>query len=197
VALLGVDFILNVLVDSAHRVVGAVAGDVTAAHRRGCELVTERGALPIPELADLVLVSAGGYPKDVNLYQAQKALDNAAHAVRPGGTILLVAECSEGLGNATFERWLRERSSPEEILERIRQEFVLGGHKAAAIAAVRKRAAIYLVSNLPADPVENVGIRVFDDLGRATAEALSELGAEAQVLLLPEGGSVLPQLAET
>ncbi|MFP4344733.1 MAG: nickel-dependent lactate racemase [Anaerolineales bacterium] len=196
VALLGVDFILNVLVDGEHRVVGAVAGDVTAAHRRGCELVAERGALSIPRLADLVLVSAGGYPKDVNLYQAQKALDNAAHAVRPGGTILLVAECSEGLGNTTFERWLREASSPEEILARIGKEFVLGGHKAAAIAAVRKRAAIYLVSNLPADPVENVGIRVFDDLVRATAEALSELGAEAQVLLLPEGGSILPQLAD-
>ena len=77
VALLGVDFCLNVVTDGAHHIVAAVAGEVTAAHRQGCAWVAERGITPLPQPVDIIVVSAGGNPKDVNLYQAQKALDNA------------------------------------------------------------------------------------------------------------------------
>jgi nickel-dependent lactate racemase len=187
-----VDFILNVVVDGQHRMVGAVAGEVTAAHREGCELVKRRSTVPIPRRADVVLVSAGGYPKDVNLYQAQKALDNAAHAVRRGGTIVLVAECSEGYGNRTFETWMREAGSPDDLLDRIQQEFVLGGHKAAAIASVLKWAEVYLVSAMPPDAVRQCGMVPFDDLSGAIGAALGGAGPEACVAVLPQGGSVLP-----
>jgi nickel-dependent lactate racemase len=192
VAMLGVDFILNVLVDSTHCIVGAVAGEVTAAHRLGCERVAQHGMVPVPEQADIVLVSAGGYPRDVNLYQAQKALDNAGHAVREGGIVVLVAECGEGYGNRTFETWMMEARSPQEMLDRIQREFVLGGHKAAAVASVLKRAKVYLVSALPAESVRRCGLVPFDDLGEAVAIALGEVGPEASVTVLPQGGSILP-----
>lgn len=192
-AMLGVDFILNVVADGArHRIVGAVAGDVTAAHRRGCEIVAQRGIVPIERRADVVLVSAGGYPKDVNLYQAQKALDNAAYAVRDGGILILVAECPEGLGNRTFEAWMADADTPDELLERIQREFVLGGHKAAAIAAVLKRASVYLVSALPDELVRQCGMVPWGDLAEALDAAWIALGSEASLLVLPQGGSVLP-----
>ncbi len=197
VALLGVDFILNVVVDGQHRIVGAVAGEVTTAHRRGCEMVAERGIVEIDDPADLVLVSAGGYPKDVNLYQAQKALDNAAYAVRDGGIIILVAECLEGLGNRIFEVWMTGASSPDDLLERIQQEFVLGGHKAAAVAAVLKRAQVYLVSVLPDELVRQCGMVPFDNLATALDTALDEIGSDASVLVLPQGGSILPDSRKT
>ncbi|MEJ2209059.1 MAG: nickel-dependent lactate racemase [Anaerolineae bacterium] len=191
-AMLGIDFILNVVVDGAdHRIVGAVAGEVTAAHRRGCELVAERGIVEIERPADIVLASAGGYPKDVNLYQAQKALDNAAYALRDGGVLILAAECPEGLGNATFEDWLSS-APPDELLNRIQQQFVLGGHKAAAVAAVLRRAEVYLVSALPDDLVHRCGMVSFADLDSALAAALGRMGARARVLVLPQGGSILP-----
>jgi nickel-dependent lactate racemase len=193
VAMLSVDFILNVVVDGQHRIVGAVAGDVTAAHRHGCELVAERGIVEIERQADVVLVSAGGYPKDLNLYQAQKALDNAAYAVRDGGMLILAAECPEGLGNRTFEAWLTN-ATPDELLARIQQEFVLGGHKAAAVAAVLRRAAIYLVSALPDELVHRCGMTPFADLDSALAAALDESVPSANVLVLPQGGSILPQI---
>jgi nickel-dependent lactate racemase len=192
VALLGADFILNVVVDAQHRIVEAVAGDVISAHRRGCELVARRAMVPIDQPADLVLVSAGGFPKDVNLYQAQKALDNAAYAVRDGGILILVAECTEGLGNQTFESWMTRASSPDEILDRIQQEFVLGGHKAAAVASVLKRATVFMVSALPAGLVQRCGLIPFASLDTALAGALGSLGPEASVLVLPQGGSILP-----
>jgi nickel-dependent lactate racemase len=191
-ALVGVDFILNVLVDGHRRIVGAVAGEVTAAHRRGCEIAAYRGVVPIPKRADVVLVSAGGYPQDVNLYQAQRALDNASHAVRPGGIIVLVAECSEGLGNRTFETWMREASSPDQVLDRIQQEFVFGGHKAAAIASVLKQASVFLVSALPVESVQCCGMVPFDDLGEAMEAALAAAGRAADVIVMPCGDLILP-----
>ena len=197
VAMLGVDFILNVLVDGQHRISGAVAGDVTLAHRRGCEMVAQRGKVPVPALADIVLVSAGGYPKDVNLYQAQKALDNATYAVRPGGIIVLVAECIEGFGNQTFETWMTEARSPDDLLKRIQREFVLGGHKAAAVARSMKRAEIYLVSALSPDVIRSIGLHPFASLEEALRSALERVGASATLAVLPEGGSILPSAPES
>jgi nickel-dependent lactate racemase len=191
-AMLGVDFILNVVVDEQHRITGAVAGDVTVAHRRGCELIRQRGTIPIPRLADIVVASAGGFPKDVNLYQAQKALENAAYAVRPGGALVLIAECREGFGSQVFESWMREANSPDEILERIKQRFVIGGHKAAAIAAVLKRAHVCLVSAMPPEVVRACGLLPFDDAEQALRWALQQLGDAASVLALPDAGSSLP-----
>ncbi len=194
-AMIGVDFILNVIVDDRHRMVAAFAGHVREAHRKGCERVAERGVVPIAERADIVLVSAGGYPLDVNMYQAQKALDNAVHAVREGGVIVWVAECREGLGGATFASWLQEADSADGILRRIEREFVLGGHKAAAIAAVVKKARVHLVSSLPAEALGRVGVVPFDDLDQAMAAAHEVAGSAARILALPYGDSVLPQAA--
>ena len=192
-AMLGIDFMLNVVVDDRHRMVAAFAGHVREAHRKGCERVVERGAVPIARCADIVLVSAGGYPLDVNMYQAQKALDNAVHAVREGGVIVWVAECREGLGGDAFASWLQEADSADGILARIEREFVLGGHKAAAIAAVLKKARVHLVSSLPAEALGRVGLVPFDDLGQAVAAAHEVVGPEARIWALPYGDSVLPR----
>lgn len=194
-AMVGVDFLFNAVVDGEHRIVQAVAGDAHAAHRVGCEWVSQRGKVPIPSLADIVLVSAGGYPKDVNLYQAQKALDNAAYAVRPGGIIILVAECPEGCGNRTFEQWMTGGDTPPALLKRIQERFVLGGHKAAAVAVVAQKAQVFLVSpSLSA--LRLAGMENYDSLEAALDEAWRRLGQGAKVLVLPEGGSVLPQPPE-
>jgi nickel-dependent lactate racemase len=191
-AMVGVDFILNVVVDGEHLIVGAVAGDLTAAHRAGCDMVAERGKVAIPSLADIVLVSAGGYPKDVNLYQAQKALDNAAYAVRPGGIIILVAECGEGCGNRAFEEWMTQGDTPPRLLERIQQKFVLGGHKAAAIALVARKARIFFVSPEMSE-VELAGMEHYPTVDEALRAAFDAKGPDPTVLVLPQGGSVLPR----
>lgn len=193
VAMVGVDFLLNVLVDGEHRIGAAFAGDVQAAHRAGCQAVSDRGMVPVPTLADIVLTSAGGYPKDVNLYQAQKALDNAVHAVRPGGIVILAAECPEGYGNTTFEEWLCRAGCPGDLLEWIQQEFVLGGHKAAAVGAVLQRADVFLVSHLPEETVRRSGMLPFRNAETALEEAFRRLGPMARIAFFPHGGSVLPQ----
>ena len=148
-ALVGADFILNVVLDEHKRIVRAVAGHPVLAHRAGCAALDAFGRATVDRPADVVVIGAGGSPKDLNLYQAQKALDNGRHIVRPGGILLLVAECPEGLGHHTFEEWMRDPGGLDAILHRIRREFVIGGHKAAAVALAMKQAAVYLVSSLP------------------------------------------------
>jgi nickel-dependent lactate racemase len=194
VALLGVDFILNVAVDRAHRIVGAVAGDVIAAHRRGCEMVDLRGRVALPCKADVVVASAGGYPKDINLYQAHKGMEHASYFLRDGGVLVFLAECREGMGNKIFESWMLSASSPAEILERIRREFAIGGHKAAGIARIQQRVRIHLVSDLPDDLVRRLFMLPFKSPQEALQSASTQLSSESRVLVLPQSGSIIPAI---
>ena len=189
----GVDFILNVVLDEHKQIIRAVAGDVTAAHRAGCAFLDTLYQKKIEKRADIVIVSQGGAPKDLNLYQTQKALDNAKHAVRDGGVIILVGSCKEGLGEKTFEEWLTGATRPQELIERIQREFRLGGHKAAAIAMVLEHADIYLVSDLDSAFVKTLFMTPFDTVQAAYDTAVSKLGANASALVMPYGGSTLPR----
>ena len=109
---------------------------------------------------------------------------------------MLVAECPEGLGNRTFEQWMSAAHKPDDLLARIKHEFALGGHKAAAIAAVLKRAQVYLMSALPQEAVRICGMTPIDSLSDGISAALGSAGPEATLLAIPNGGSVLPSVSE-
>ena len=194
VDMVGIDFILNVVVDGEHNIVGAFAGDMRAAHRLACEMVYKRGTIDIPQLGDIVIASAGGFPKDVNYYQAHKALENAKYFVREGGIIILLAECLEGFGNTTMEHWLLDIPTKDETIQKIQEKFTLGGHKAAAIALIEKRATIYLISSFSDDIVKRMRLVPFSNAQEALEAALVKLGRKSQVIVLPEAGSILPNL---
>ena len=196
-AMVGVDFILNVVLDARKEIIRAVAGNVREAHRAGCAFLDQLYCKEIPERADIVIVSQGGAPKDLNLYQTQKALDNAKHAVRPGGTIVLVGSCKEGLGEATFGRWIQEAQKPSDLTDRVQRHFELGGHKAAAIAMVLASAEVYLVSEMDPDLVRKCFLEPFDTVQAALDQAFARLGPEAEVLVMPYGGSTLPCVTES
>lgn len=191
--MVGLDFIVNVVLDEKKRIVRAVSGDPLAAHAEARGLTDSVYGVKIDCLADVVLASAGGYPKDLNMYQAQKSLENAKHAVREGGVIILAAECSEGFGEPTFEEYMTGRGR-DEILESIRRKFALGGHKAAAVARVLKRADVCLVSALDEGSVRRCGMKPFAGLQEALAEALSRTGPGSKVWVMPYAGSTVPRM---
>lgn len=191
---LPIDFIVNVVLDEKKNIIKAVAGHHVEAHREGCRFLDSLYKVRIPRRADIVITTPGGYPKDINLYQAQKALDNAKHAVRDGGIVILLAACPECYGEEVFERWIMEASCPDELIECIRTNFELGGHKAAAIALVEKKADVFMVTDMDAGLVEKLYMRPFPDMDSALAQAFETLGADAKVLLMPFGGSTLPVL---
>ena len=192
----GIDYIVNVVLDEHKHIVYAVAGDAVAAHRDGCRYLDSMYRKPIPARADIVLVSQGGAPKDANLYQTQKALDNAKHAVRKGGTIILIGACPEGLGSTKFEQWLTQAPDAHSMIDRVHRQFELGGHKAAAIAMVLENAAIDLVSEMPDEFVRSIFLNPQPSAQAALDAAFERYGPEATVLAMPFGGATLPVAAE-
>jgi len=187
-----VGFIVNVVLNSKKEIVKAVAGHPIYAHREGVKYIDQMYKLPIKRKYDIVVASCGGFPKDINLYQAQKGLDNAFHAVKEGGTIVLVAECREGFGERTFEEWMRKAKSPDEPLQWIRSNFVLGGHKAVGFCKVLKKAEIFLCSSMNEETVKDVFMKPFNDVQQALNEALQKHGKSADILIMPFANSTLP-----
>lgn len=187
-----VHFIVNAVLDEHKHIVYAVAGDVIKAHRDGCAYLDKMYRKPIPKKADIVLVSQGGAPKDANLYQTQKALDNAKHAVRDGGTMIVIGACNEGLGSAKFEEWLVNAPTAHSMVERIGKDFQLGGHKAAAIGMVLERASIDLVSEMDDDFVRSIFLNPQPSAQEAFDKAMEKYGSDATVIAMPFGGATLP-----
>ncbi len=194
--MLGISFILNVVLNEKKEVSKAFAGDYLEAHRAGCAYLDTLNSVSIDTHADIVVVSAGGSPKDINMYQTQKALDNASHAIKNGGVIILLGECPEGFGEDTFEEWINEASKPDDLINRLRKEFVLGGHKAAAIAKVVNKANVLFVSAMPKEDVAQLYFSPFENLQKALDKAFNLQGNNARVLVIPQGGSILPCVRE-
>jgi len=190
----GVEYLVNVVLDEHKNIVYAAAGDVIEAHRNCCAYLDRMYRCGIPEKADIVIVSQGGAPKDASLYQVQKALDNAKHAVKKGGTIILIGACPEGFGSKVFEEWFNAAERPEDLVKRIGREFVLGGHKAAAVGMVEMNADIILVSELEEETVKRIFMTPAADLEEAWQMAFSKQGPEAKVISMPFGGATLPVL---
>lgn len=190
----GCDFILNVVLNEDKKVIKAVAGDHRAAHRVGCAFLDEMYKVPLPRLADIVIATPGGYPKDINLYQTQKALDNAKHAVKTGGIIILAGQCPECFGEHVFEEWLLAADQPTDLIKRVRTEFRLGGHKAAAIAMVLEKSDVYFVSDMPEAKAKQTFMKPYSDLQQAITDAFAKAGPEAGVIIMSHAGSTLPYL---
>jgi nickel-dependent lactate racemase len=192
--LIGCDFIVNVVLNAKKQIVKAVAGDPIRAHREGVKVVDSMYIVPIRELADVVVASAGGSPKDINLFQAQKALDNAKHALKDGGAIVLAAECREGLGEKVFERWINEAQDKQELVDRLDYAFEIGGHKAGILAKLTQKADVYLVSELQKEIVERAFLVCSQNLEDALQATLIKYGPNARIIVMPFGSYTLPRL---
>lgn len=186
------DFIVNVVLDEKKEIIHCVSGHYLEAHRAGCNFLDRLYKVEIPHRAGIVVVSAGGYPKDINMYQAQKALYNAQFSVKEGGVIIWVASCTEGLGGKTFENWMTGHRQACDMISHIRKDFQLGGHKAASIAMVLQKARVMLVSDLPADFVKSIHLEPYADVESALKAALDAAGGAAGIIAMPYGGSTLP-----
>lgn len=186
------DFLLDVVLNSKKEIVVVVTGDPIQAHRKGIEYVDQMYRVKVPA-ADIVITSAGGYPKDINMYQAQKAMDNAKHVVKQGGTMIMVAECEECLGNDVFACWVDEATTIEEQASRMDRKFELGGHKASVIARTAQKCDIYLVSKIPDETVRKMFLLPAKTPQEALDAALKKAGSGATVLISPYGGMTLPK----
>ncbi len=194
--LMGIHFALNVILNTAKQIIAALAGDPVAVMEAGFPLVRRLVQVPVAAPFDLVITSPGGHPKDINLYQAQKALGHASLIVRDGGTAILAGACPEGTGSASYEAWIEGMTSHEAVLDRFaREEFRLGPHKAFQIARDAVRARVIFVSEMDEDRVRRLLLTPAHDLQAAVDMALADLPPGARIGVLPAANSTVPVLA--
>ena len=181
-------FSINTIVDERKQIVNVVCGDWQLAHRAGCDHYLNHHSFPIGAKRDVVIVSCGGFPHDINLIQAHKALDMAAHACNDGGTIILLAECSNGLGRDDFLKWF-DVSDSRMLENRLRNGYEVNGQTAWALLTKAERFRICLISELPDDAVKLMRMIPV----RTISEALDQAGA-SDGFVMPRGAAILPRL---
>jgi len=185
-------FLLNVVLNERKEFLKIFAGDYIQAHLEACKFVEEIYGTAIPQPADLVIASCGGYPKDINVYQLQKTMDNAWMAVREGGVVIILGECAEGVGSELYLQWMQEYKTPERIEEKIRSDFVVGGHKAYAVTRLMKKAKFILVSGLDSALARTLRFTAAGDMNEALEIALAKVGPKPRILLMPQGSLTVP-----
>lgn len=140
-------FAINTIVNDAGEAVDLYCGNWITSHRKACEVYAAAHTIQISEKRDLVIVSCGGYPHDINMIQAHKALEAASHACNEGGTIILLAECSDGLGRNDFLKWFEAESS-EKLAERLCENYQVNGQTAWSLLRKAERLSIRIVTAL-------------------------------------------------
>jgi len=187
------DFILNIVTNSKGELVQAFAGDLERAHAEGVRLVDEMYKVPIERRAKIVIVSPGGHPFDIDLYQAYKGVDCALEAVKRGGVIVWIAECPEGYGNQVFYEWMTKFKEPKPMETEIKRRFKIGGHKAYYLMKALKKVKIILVSTLPDYYAANIfGLKTAKAVNDALRNAFNIAGRDAKVWAMPHGNVTLP-----
>ena len=188
-----VDFILNIVTNSKNEIVKAFAGDLEQAFLEGKKIVDKMYKIQIENRASILVVSAGGYPYDINLYQALKAINNSLNAIKRRGVIILVAECPEGHGNQIFTDWMEKFSDLKQIEKEIKKHFLLGGHKAYYLTKALQKSTIILVSVLPeCYTINTFKMKTASAVNDALRDAFELLGKNAKVYVIPHGSNTMP-----
>jgi nickel-dependent lactate racemase len=195
--MVGCDFIVNVTLDSQRRVTSVVAGDMEKAFLEGVRFMSGVCRAVVSKPVDIVVTSAAGYPLDTTFYQAVKGLTGCLQIVKQGGTIILAASLSEGLGSPEFQSLFRENPSLEVFMERIlgRDYFVMDQWQLEKLAKVRRKARVKIVSDgLPPQVLSACFVESAPSVESALADSFAEYGPDAQVAVIPKGPYVLPVL---
>jgi nickel-dependent lactate racemase len=195
--IIGVNCALNSVIDEHKQIVGVFAGDPVAVMRAGMPLALSVYRVDAPARFDLLIVSAGGYPKDINVYQAQKALGHSTPVMKPGGTIIWVAACPEGAGSRLYEEYVTQFSSLKAVQQHFKDApFQLGKHKAWQIARDLAQVRVMMVTDMPSTLASNLLLPKVDSLDAALATALRDLPPNARVGIVPVGTVTIPQIAD-
>jgi nickel-dependent lactate racemase len=180
-------FAINAIVGEQGRVEKIFAGHWRTAHRQACADYLSSHSARIAEKREVVIVSCGGSPYDINMIQAHKALDMAAHACADGGTIVFLAECVDGLGRADFMKWFESKNS-RALENRLRDAYEVNGQTAWALMTKTERFRVHIVTELSEEQTR--AMRMMK--ANSVEEALANVPAGATGYIMPRGAALLP-----
>ena len=185
-----VSFCITTTMNDSGEIVDLHCGELVESHRAACDAFAEQNTVEIPEKREIVVVSCGGHPHDVNMIQAHKALEAAAGACSEGGMIVLLAECSEGLGRPDFLDWFDAENSGE-LAKRLCEAYQVNGQTAWSLLKKAERFDVRIVSTLPAESTEKMRLVTMQSLTRT----MSKASAEKAGYILPFGAKTFVRIA--
>jgi len=193
--MVAVDFIVNVVQNDQKETVAVVAGDLEAAFQEGVNISRDMCEVFYSKNPDIVITSPGGFPRDINLYQSQKAIDPAEIIMNKSGIIILVAECRYPLENNEFSHWMKQATSPYEVIERFKKEgFTIGSAKAFMFARALTKHKIFVVTeNMSYKELREMFLLKFNHIQDALSKALNIMGENSRVTVLPNGNNLIPK----
>jgi nickel-dependent lactate racemase len=194
----GCDFIVNVCLDGERRITWVGAGDMERAWEEGVRFVEQVVRVPVPEPLDVVVTSSAGYPLDTTWYQAIKGLTGALPIVKRGGTIVLAAGLTQGIGSPEFQKLVADNPDLQAFKERIlgKDYFVMDQWQLEELAKVVEKCKVKVVSaGLPAETLRKCHVEPATSVEKAVADCLAEYGPSAKVAVIPKGPYVLPYVA--
>jgi nickel-dependent lactate racemase len=194
--MVGVDFILNVVKNDQGQVTKALAGDLVAAHEQGVSQCEESWLVKLPHRYDIVVVTPGGHPMDIDLHQAQKAMSVAETIIEADGIIVLIAKCPEGIGK--FANWLKSAKTPREVIDRFTQEGFTHQQSSKAFMCARaldRYTVIVSCSGIARKELEEMFFRFAPSPQAAIDEALKLKGPASSTLVLPYAVNCIPKVA--
>lgn len=194
----GCDFIINVVIDSERRPLKFVAGDMIAAFHEGVDFVRAVVRDTVAEPVDIVVTSGAGYPLDTTFYQSVKGMTGALPIVKQGGTIIMCASLTEGIGSPQFQQLFREHATLEAFVERIlgKDYFMMDQWQLEELAKVRRKAKVKMVSDgISAEILSGLFVEPAASIESAVAASLAEYGPTAKLAVIPKGPYVLAQVA--
>ncbi|MFX0005775.1 MAG: nickel-dependent lactate racemase [Promethearchaeota archaeon] len=192
----GADFIVNVCINEQHEIVQITAGDLIKAHENLVDYQLKHIFREIKKPYDIVICGNGGYPLDLNLYQAVKSMAIGEMAVKKGGTIITVNQCIEGIGQEKFKELIYSDMKPSEIYQKIvNKEIVVADQwEIQILSRILMKTDVFIISELDADEIGNIGLKYANTVEEAIESCLKKYGPNASILILPNGPLVLPLL---
>ncbi|KXG76557.1 hypothetical protein AN618_15880 [Fervidicola ferrireducens] len=188
-AMVNPSFMVNVILNDEGKIAKVVAGDYRKAFEEGCRVVEKFFSLKVKEKADVLFLSCGGFPKDIDLYQATKAVENSIGVLKEGGAVVLFAECPEGVGHGDFYRIIHEFRARREREEELWREFTIAKAVGYMLTLICEKHRVILVSNFDSKDVLELGMIPAEDAGQALGKVREILGHEFRAYVVPEASS--------
>lgn len=188
--LFGLDYLVNMLETADKETCGVVSGDPIHAFDQGCALFKQQRCVPVQRVADCAIVSAGGSKGDQTFYVGHKTLNNIARIVKPGGFIVLVAQCAQGVGNDAFRQLLSERTV-DDLLCTPEHEIRIGGHRAYHTARVLRDYNVIVVTDLNEKILADMKFTVVSNIATAVNRVKEHNGENFTCYVVPDGHTVM------
>ena len=192
----GKTFLVNVTLNKHRQITGVFAGELDEAHAAGCAFVKSTAMVPVQEPFDIAITTNAGYPLDLNLYQAVKGMSAAAQIIKPGGTIIIAAECWDGIPeHGLYGKLLRQAKDPQDLLDTICSP---GFHEqdqwqAQIQAQIQRKADVFVYSDHLADEqIRAALLKPCRSIETTISELLEKYGPAASICVLPEGPQTIP-----